>query len=132
MIVFFNTVLLVYAALFPIINPVGNAPLLLSLTRNCTEAERRIVARRIALNSFFLLMGSLVVGSHVLEFFGISLPVVRIGGGLVVTAFGWQLLNSGLSADDHNTGTKPISSTSDSCFGPRCPRALLKVPRPRE
>jgi len=116
MIVFFNTVLLVYAALFPIINPVGNAPLLLSLTRNCTEAERRIVARRIALNSFFLLMGSLVVGSHVLEFFGISLPVVRIGGGLVVTAFGWQLLNSGLSADDHNTGTKREAGAVDSFY----------------
>ncbi len=66
MTVFFNTFLLVYAALFPIINPVGNAPILLSLTRSCSEAERRIVARRIALNSFFLLIGSLGVGSHVL------------------------------------------------------------------
>jgi len=114
--VFFNTVLLVYAALFPIINPVGNAPLLLSLTKSCSEAERRIVARRIAINSFFLLMGSLVVGSHVLEFFGISLPVVRIGGGLVVTAFGWQLLNSGLSADDHNPGTSRQARVVDSFY----------------
>ena len=116
MTVFLNTFLLTYAALFPIINPVGNAPLLLSLTRNCTEAERRVVARRIAVNSFFLLIGSLVVGSHVLEFFGISLAVVRIGGGLVVTAFGWQLLNSGLSADDHNAGTSRQHGAVDSFY----------------
>jgi multiple antibiotic resistance protein len=36
----------------------------------------------------------LFVGSHVLEFFGISLPVVRVAGGLVVTAFGWKILNA--------------------------------------
>jgi multiple antibiotic resistance protein len=96
---FANALLLTYAALFPIINPIGNAPILLSLTRGRTVKERNTLARRVAINSFFLLLGSLLVGSHVLEFFGISLPVVRIGGGLVVTAFGWKLLNSGVSAD---------------------------------
>ncbi|HEY4375134.1 MAG TPA: MarC family protein [Burkholderiales bacterium] len=91
---FANTFLLVYAALFPIINPVGGAPLFLGLTQFATEAQRAQLARRVAVNCFFLLLGSLVVGSHVLEFFGISLAVVRIAGGLVVSAFGWRLLNS--------------------------------------
>jgi multiple antibiotic resistance protein len=105
---FFNAFFLIYAALFPIINPVGNAPILLSLTRNRSNHERSLLARRVAFNSFFLLLGSLLLGSHVLEFFGISLPVVRIGGGLVVTAFGWKLLNSGI-ADDHAaaSGSQP-------------------------
>jgi multiple antibiotic resistance protein len=97
---FLNAFLLIYAALFPIINPVGNAPLILSLTQDRSDHERAVLAWHVALNSFFLLLGSLVMGSHVLEFFGISLPVVRIGGGLVVTAFGWRLLNSG-TADRH-------------------------------
>jgi multiple antibiotic resistance protein len=92
--VFYDTILLVYAALFPIINPIGSAPLFLGLTQFSTQAQRNILARRVAFNSFFLLLGSLFVGSHVLSFFGIDLPVVRIGGGLVVTAFGWKLLNS--------------------------------------
>jgi multiple antibiotic resistance protein len=92
--VFVNTFLLVYAALFPIVNPIGSAPLFLGMTRFCTDAERNTLARRVAINSFFLLLGSLFIGSHVLEFFGISLPVVRIAGGLVVTAFGWKLLNA--------------------------------------
>lgn len=52
-----------------------------------------------AANSFFLLLGSLLVGSHVLEFFGITLPVVRVAGGLVVTAFAWKLLQTGEETD---------------------------------
>jgi multiple antibiotic resistance protein len=95
-----NAFLLVYAALFPIVNPIANAPLFLGLTEFCTEAQRKLIARRVALNSFFLLVGSLFIGSHVLEFFGITLPIVRIGGGLVVTAFGWKLLNSGPEASN--------------------------------
>jgi len=91
---FVSSFLLVYATLFPIVNPIGSAPLFLGLTQFSTDRERAHLARAVAINSFFLLLGSLFVGSYVLEFFGISLPVVRIAGGLVVTAFGWKLLNS--------------------------------------
>ena len=115
---FLNTFLLVYAALFPIINPVGNAPLLLGLTRSCSEAERRRVVRRIAVNSFFLLLGSLIIGSHILEFFGLSLPIVRVGGGIVVAAFGWELLNSGHSADDRAAAASPNPRAALDAFYP--------------
>lgn len=91
---FASTFLIIYAGLFPIVNPVGSAPLFLGMTQFCTDPQRNALARRVAFNSFCLLLGSLFVGSHVLEFFGISLPVVRIAGGLVVTSFGWKLLNS--------------------------------------
>src|SRR5580658_10432681 len=89
-----HTFLLVYAALFPIVNPIGSAPIFLSMTGGMTHAERTSLVGHIALNSFLLLLGSLFVGSHVLEFFGITLPAVRVAGGLVVTAFGWRLLHA--------------------------------------
>ncbi|MBN9596802.1 MAG: NAAT family transporter [Afipia sp.] len=89
-----NAFLLVYAALFPIVNPIGSAPLFLRMTRGRSAAERSVLALNVAFNSFFLLLGSLFIGSHVLEFFGITLPVVRIAGGMVVAAFGWQLLHA--------------------------------------
>jgi multiple antibiotic resistance protein len=95
-----NAFLLVYMGLFPIINPVGNAPIFLGLTRHCSDEERHSLARRVAVNGFFLMLGSLVVGSHVLEFFGITLPVVRVAGGLVVTALGWRLLQTGDEGED--------------------------------
>jgi multiple antibiotic resistance protein len=90
-----NAFLLVYMGLFPIINPVGCAPIFLGLTRDCSNDERHLLARQVAINGFLLMLGSLIIGSHVLEFFGITLPVVRIAGGLVVTAFGWKLLQAG-------------------------------------
>ena len=96
-----NAFLLVYAGLFPIVNPVGGAPLFLALTQQSTTSERHSLATHVAINGFFLLLGSLFVGSHVLEFFGITLPVVRIGGGLVVIAFAWRLLNATDVVGDH-------------------------------
>jgi multiple antibiotic resistance protein len=84
--------LLVFAGLFPIVNPLGSAPLFLSATRSCTAAERHALAWRITVNGFFLLLGSLILGPSLLEFFGITLPVVRIAGGLVLTTIGWKLL----------------------------------------
>jgi multiple antibiotic resistance protein len=95
-----NSFLLVYAGLFPIVNPIGGAPIFLGLTRHCTDEERHATAARVAMNGFFLLLGALFVGSHVLEFFGITLPVVRIAGGMVVTAFGWKLLHAGEELED--------------------------------
>ena len=92
---FANSFLLTYAGLFPIVNPIGSAPIFLSLTHPYTSRDRQVLARRVAINSFFLLLGSLFVGSHVLAFFGITLPVVRVAGGSVVTAFGWKLLHAG-------------------------------------
>lgn len=99
---FTSTFLLVYAGLFPIVNPVGSAPIFLGMPSPYTNQQRHALALNVARNSFFLLLGSLFVGSYVLEFFGISLLVVRIAGGLVVTAFGWKLLNSGIRPDSHD------------------------------
>jgi multiple antibiotic resistance protein len=92
---FISSFLLVYAGLFPIVNPIGGAPIFLGLTRQRGVKDREPIARRVAINGFLLLLGSLFVGSYVLEFFGITLPIVRIAGGLVVSAFAWRLLHSG-------------------------------------
>jgi multiple antibiotic resistance protein len=106
-----NSFLLVYAALFPIVNPVGSAPIFLGLTRHCTEKERASLAWRVAVNGFFLLLASLLVGSHVLEFFGITLPVLRIAGGLVVTSFGWTMLQAGKDVDSTDNMAKQTRPT---------------------
>jgi multiple antibiotic resistance protein len=83
---------LVITALFPIVNPLGSAPLFLSLTHYYSPDERKLLSRRIALNSIALIVGSYFIGTHILAFFGISLPVVQVGGGMVLAATGWALL----------------------------------------
>lgn len=87
-----KSILLIISALFPIVNPIGGSPVFLALTPDYTEPARRLLASRIALNSFFLIVASYFVGRHILAFFGISIPVVQVGGGLVVIANGWALL----------------------------------------
>ncbi|MBA4789066.1 MAG: MarC family protein [Rhizobiales bacterium] len=91
----FNVFLAVFAALFPVVNPLGGAPIFYQLTRDVPPETRARMARKVAIYGFVLLLGSMVIGSHVLTFFGISLPVLRVAGGLVVTFVGWQLLHQG-------------------------------------
>ena len=87
-----KTLFLFVSALFPIVDPLGGAPIFLTLTRDYLPPERRALSWRIAVNSFFLLIGSYFVGTHILAFFGISLPVVQVGGGLVVISTAWTML----------------------------------------
>ena len=91
--------LLTLGALFPIVNPLGNAPIFLVLTQGVPGDARSLLARKVAFNGFILLVASLLIGTHILAFFGISLPVVQVAGGLVVMATGWTLLQR--KDDDH-------------------------------
>jgi len=87
-----KSILLIATALFPIVNPIGGSPVFLLLTQDYSTESRRLLARRVAINSFILLIVSVVVGTHILSFFGISLPVVQVGGGLVIASTGWAML----------------------------------------
>jgi len=87
-----KSILLIVSALFPIVNPIGGSPVFLLLTQDYSKESRKLLARRVATNSFILLIVSMVVGTHILSFFGISLPVVQVGGGLIVVSTGWAML----------------------------------------
>ena len=89
---FLAAIPLSFAALFPVVNPVGTAAILLGLTRGATYAELCSIARAIAINSVLLLSAVLVSGHLVLRFFGISVPIVQLAGGLVLAAMGWKML----------------------------------------
>jgi multiple antibiotic resistance protein len=94
-----NAVLFTLAALLPIVNPLGSAPIFLSMTADLPSAARRKLAIAVGRNSFLMLMAAMLVGTYVLRIFGVSLPIVRVAGGLLVTANGWRLLNHDESAD---------------------------------
>lgn len=94
-----KTVLLIVTALFPIINPPASAFIVLSMVPRATDAQLASVARRIAINSFVILLASLSVGAYLLAFLGISIPVLRVAGGLIIAMAGWKLLQSPDPAD---------------------------------
>jgi len=84
--------LLTLSALFPIVDPLAGSPIFLTMTHDYLPEMRRALAWRVAFNSLFLMVGSYFIGAHVLNFFGVSLPVVQVGGGLVVISMGWGML----------------------------------------
>jgi multiple antibiotic resistance protein len=90
-----ETFLLVLAAIFPVVNPPGAALVFLSMTKYASIDTRRLLARRVALNAFIVMTGSLLVGAFILKLYGISVPVLRVAGGLIVANAGWTLLNAG-------------------------------------
>jgi len=90
---FVEIVLLAVAALLPIVDPLGGAPIYLALTRGVDRAAREPLARLVAYDSFLLLLASALFGTYVLDFFGLAIPDVQLAGGIVVCALGWSLLN---------------------------------------
>lgn len=84
---------LAFSALLPLVNPLGDALLFLSLVGNAPPAVYRALARKIAINTALFLLTIEAVGTALLKFFGISLPVMQVSGGLVLAAMGWSLLN---------------------------------------
>ena len=88
-----KAIVLVVAALFPIVNPLGSAAIFIDMTGPISARLRDLLARKISTFSFLLLIGSMLFGAKVLMFFGVTLYAVQIGGGLVVAATGWSLLN---------------------------------------
>lgn len=110
--------LLTFAGLFPIVNPFEATPFFLGLTAGLSTAERTVLARKTAINGFALLLGSMVLGPWLLEFFGIELPVVRIAGGLVVTALGWKLLSQESWSDHGSGGVQPGQPRKVGSFYP--------------
>src|ERR1700721_1873821 len=93
--------LLIVGALFPIVDSPDNIPIFLTLTAGPPAESLWVLARKIAVNSFGILIVSVLIGTHILAFFGISLPVVQVGGGLVVISTGWALLKA---PDKDNSG----------------------------
>ena len=114
----FGAFLLTFAGLFPIVNPIEAAPFFLALTPSLSNTEREGLARRVAINGFALLLGSMVIGPWLLVFFGIELPVVRIAGGFVVTALGWKLLTEEQWSDHGEANVQPGVSRKVGSFYP--------------
>ena len=109
---FVKVLLVAFVTLFPVVNPIGDAPIFLALTQRYPQSAQRILARKIAAYGFALLAVSFLFGTIILHFFGISLPVVQIAGGLVVASTGWSLLNQ--KDNDNSSGTPAPDTLEDA------------------
>src|SRR6476469_388551 len=114
-----NIFFLVFAAIFPVVNPPGSALVFLGLTRDAARVIRRILVWRVARNSFFVLVCSFFLGALVLKFYGISIPVLRVAGGFVVAVSGWKLLNEGSHKEiEASPNAVPLGDPLSQAFYP--------------
>jgi multiple antibiotic resistance protein len=89
-----TTFLLAFTALFSIVNPLSGAFIFFGATRELDPAVRAAVARWVSIYAFCIVAVSLYVGAYVLGFFGVSIPVLRVAGGIIVASSGWRMLNA--------------------------------------
>lgn len=88
---------LTFAALFSVINPLGTVPIFLGLTQDDTKEEKNKTALWASINVFIILVVSFLIGKFILNFFGISIDVLRIAGGVVICSSGFGLLSGTFS-----------------------------------
>ena len=86
-----------FAALFSVLNPIGTVPIFVGLTQDYTQKERSRVSLWTAINVFIILIISFFIGQYVLSFFGITIPALRIAGGIIISSSGFGLLNGKFS-----------------------------------
>jgi len=135
--VFLKFLFLAFSALLPVVNPIGSAVIFLEFAAGADHQTRKIVARKIAINSVFYLLVIQFAGTHVLSFFGITLPIVQVAGGFVLAMMGWAFLNQvktgdGSASENCETGAQLISKafyplTFPITVGPGCMVIMLTL-----
>lgn len=100
-------------SLIPIVNPFSTIPLMLSLTRGMSAQERNRQATRAALYSAIMMEGTLVAGSAVLAFFNVSVPALRIAGGMVVAFLGFRMLFPSPASETDQAGPQSRNARQD-------------------
>lgn len=100
---FGKSLLLAIAAVLPILNPPASAPVFVSLTHELDSRTHKALARRIGKNVALMLIVAMLIGTYVLDFFGVSLPIVRVAGGLIVAFTAWGILYGPQTATDERT-----------------------------
>ncbi|MCX5591691.1 MarC family protein [Alcaligenes endophyticus] len=103
-----HSFLFTLATLLPMLNPPAAAPIYLTLTDGASAEDRTRLAKTVSINIFIMLSVAMIAGNIVLNLFGISLPIVRLGGGLLVISAAWRLVNA---TDSDTAQAQKMAST---------------------
>jgi len=112
---FFVTVLI---GLFSLINPLGALTVYLTLTQDYKEDQKLQTLKKTCIYIFLICIVSYYIGVYILNFFGISIPALRLAGGLVIFRSGWQLLNVTHKKELRNSIREDSNQREDISFSP--------------
>lgn len=95
---YINIIFASFITLFPVINPISTAFILNPFFVGLSERDQKSIAKTIAVYAFFICAVTLFAGQYILELFGVSVPVVQLAGGILISKMGWDMTN-----DDNTT-----------------------------
>jgi multiple antibiotic resistance protein len=123
----FHEYAIVFAALFVITNPLGNLGVFASITEGDSDAFKKKQALKASIYSFTLLFVFFIGGKYILEFFGITIDGIQIGGGIIIAKIGFSLMAG--NKDHASTKKEQIEAVKmeDVSF---CPLAMPMVAGP--
>ncbi len=107
-----TSLLIAFSTLLPLINPLGSALVFVGLVGDAAPEVYRSLARKIAINNVIFLAITELLGSAILKFFGISLPIIQVSGGIVIAALGWGMLNQ----KDAQATAQSKQDEADACL----------------
>lgn len=108
-----------FASIISVANPLATVPVFASLTEQNTDDERTFIAKKATIFMFLILTIFLFLGTYIISFFGISLPGIRIAGGLIILRAAYAMLTPGqgnrkMSEEDKESA----KSKDDISFSP--------------
>ncbi|MBA4135960.1 MAG: stress protection protein MarC [Opitutus sp.] len=112
--IFLGTVI----GLLPIINPLAAAPTFLAITEGLTDAQRREQARKGCCYMVAILVSFLIGGSFIMAFFGISIPGLRIAGGILMAGIGMSMLSAHRDTEEEKIEREAARQKRDISFSP--------------
>lgn len=110
--------LIAFSALLPMVNPVSSAIELLPMVGDVPASTYRRLAVRIAIDNVLFLLVVEVLGSAILRFFGLSVPIVEVSGGIVICGLGWTMLNrpDALGKSEEETSRETVTERADADY----------------
>ncbi len=120
---FLEIVFLGFIALFPVVNPIGTALMVDPYFSGLSRSERVSAARKISIYALGICVFTLLVGHWVLQLFGLSVPIIQLGGGIMICKIGWEFLTTDKSNDPsspvpRDSGEKELTQLESKLFYP--------------
>ena len=107
-----------FMALITVINPLGTGFVLSAMTDGIALDQRKKLARKIVINCIGIFLVGLVFGSYILNFFGLNISIIRVGGGLLLAFMGWAMLNAPDATDTTSVGAVDSDTYFKKAFYP--------------
>src|SRR4051812_39561367 len=110
--------LTILIGLFSLINPLSALPIYLGMTQDDTEEYKLNTLKKTCIYILVICLVSYYLGVYLLHFFGITIPALRVAGGLIIFRSGWQLLNVTHKSELKNTINEGSEKKEDISFSP--------------